>query len=292
MVWRRTVVASLLCASCSVVSGLDTFVLQETSSGAGGAGSGGAGSGGDGGAPGVGGGAGAAGTSGGGGTLGSGGNTGGAGPCPYVQAVMADGPIAYWRLGEPNGPALDLVGNVDGTHVATLRNVASLVTCDGDGATGFNTAAATIDFGDVFDFDGKVPYSVEAWVDWGEVDGRIVDKRDGSGDGWNLTLTDAGNNPMTGFRRIIGGSNEDDHTPITPHARHHVVGTYDGIDQICVYVDGQSGGCDTAASMLPATNDPLEIGGGGFIGVVDEVAFYDKVLSLARIVAHYDAGKL
>ena len=72
----------------------------------------------------------------------------------------------------------------------------------------------------------------------------------------------------------------------------YVVAVYDGVeDQMCSYANGQPLGCtDSVIFSLPTTSADLVVGSGPG-GVLDELAFYDRALTLAEIGDHYDAGK-
>jgi hypothetical protein len=56
-------------------------------------------------------------------------------PAGYGSAVLADNPIAYWRLGETNGTvAHDYVGGNDGTYYSATLGVPGYSVIDPDTA--------------------------------------------------------------------------------------------------------------------------------------------------------------
>ena len=227
------------------------------------------------------GGHGASGGSEGGATAGGGGVSSG---CAYVDEVLADSPVAYWRLGDDGAAAIDSVGDHDGTHIGTMR-AQGLIACD-DGAMLFGSDAA-ISLGDIFPFDERQAFTVEAWVDWRGNASRIV-ARDNGVAGWRLSITPT---PQAEFGRYQGAMGDGDHHNITMGV-HHLVGVYTG-DAVCIFVDGaaDSDGCDPSDFGLPLVMTPLMISPGIFEGVIDEVAIYDHPLTPERINAHYKAGR-
>ena len=88
-------------------------------------------------------------------------------PTPYAQAVLADDPVAYWRLDETRGQvARDFSGHgndatyIGGVHAGTAGAIAG----DPDTAATFDGATGYLDGSDRFAFAGSEPFSVEAWV--------------------------------------------------------------------------------------------------------------------------------
>lgn len=103
--------------------------------------------------------------------------------------------------------------------------------------------------------------------------------------------------PGAALERIVDGQGIAA-TVAAPEAGtfHHVVGVYDG-SRLFLYVDGVLlGNAPDARTALDKTA-PLLIGAqttdlyGGYRGVVDEIAIYDRVLPAARIAAHFEAGR-
>lgn len=90
-----------------------------------------------------------------------------AGLSTYARTVLADGPAGYWRFGETAGTvARDTSGNgKHGTYYgnATVNQPGALGT-DGDRAAGFDGSDDYVSPGDVLDFTGTAPFTVEAWV--------------------------------------------------------------------------------------------------------------------------------
>lgn len=235
----------------------------------------------------------------------------------YGEAVLADSPYAYWRLADDlpiATSATDSSGNgYDGDWKGTPSATGSLI-ADGLGAVSLDGEAdgVVISTGTL----PSTPLSIEAWVKTGKY-------------GTNLSLIAGqtheigGTNPQfirdfvlfmdndTGVAnftaRIVGESNitVTGTTVLRDTGPHHVVGTIDTDRKLRLYVDGvQEGGTSAAATGTsldssgrlrigrPPTNN--ETGGGEtykcFKGDICEVAVYDRALSAARVLAHYNAG--
>ncbi len=114
----------------------------------------------------------------------------------YHAAVIADGPVAYWRFEEKAGTiAKDEVGNAHpglyfgGTTLggAGIEAGGSAVKLDG--------TSGCIGVGPYFRFAGRVTFSVEGWVNassYGASGTRVVSTEGfptGIRSGWNLSAT-------------------------------------------------------------------------------------------------------
>lgn len=95
---------------------------------------------------------------------------------PYPEVVLADRPLAYWRLGELSGPtALDSAGNHPGEYQedqgAIGYGVPGLVR-GGDRAIQLSGAQGVV-VGDHFSFAEGQPFSLEAWIRADTLDDEI-----------------------------------------------------------------------------------------------------------------------
>ncbi|MBP7825454.1 MAG: hypothetical protein KA236_02740 [Verrucomicrobia bacterium] len=229
-------------------------------------------------------------------------------PSGYPAAVVADDPVAFYRLGESAGP---VVYDVWGGHAGQANDSVSFGE-EGALAGDPNTAIVCDGFTSRID----VPYhpnlnpaifSVEAWA---KVMGRqgnyraLISARDeGSGfsNGFIIYAT-AGNNwsfwvgDGAGWRVLDG-------PPVALDEWTHLVATYDGETKY-FYVNGELVGTQMIG-YAPNTLRPLRIGAGRnefdtpppgdptlywFDGAIDEVAVYDKVLTPEQIASHYGLG--
>jgi glucose/arabinose dehydrogenase len=224
--------------------------------------------------------------------------SGGAG---YAASVLADSPLAYWRLGEASGTsAADASGN---NRTGTYLNTPSLgapgaLAGDANSAVSFNGSDEHV----------NVPYTaalnpssftVEAWVypTGGQGSFRsIVTSRDyAPGQAKGYVLYAAPDNRWQLWTGS-GGWNVVYGPAVVLNQWTHLVGTYDG-STLRLYVNGAL----VASSVVAYTQNttrPLRIAAGRtespaqyFLpGRVDEVALYGAALSAARVSAHYAAA--
>jgi hypothetical protein len=214
----------------------------------------------------------------------------------YSAAVLADSPLAYYRLGEASGTTMtDSSGNGrSGTYAGSpTLGATGLVTGDSDTAVTFNGTNY-----------GEVPYAswmntlsaftIEAIIKPGSVTGtRTIACRHAStgGSQWVLRLEGTA---LVSYIYNGGFPAATASTTFVIGTKYHVASTYDG-STITVYVNGTSAGSAAASGKASATS-VLDIGAARtgfsngiadqFSGVIDEVAYYGTALSSTRIAAH------
>lgn len=217
----------------------------------------------------------------------------------YASVVLADGPVAYWRLGEKAGTfvARDETGKHDAQYDGCTLGVPGAIA--GDTAASFAVDASSIVLPIGLDFAGTAPFTIEAWINpaasqqvfrhaftqvWFDTEGR---------QGFSL-LIDYG---KYAFERFVDGSNQSKvvaPVAVRTGAFSHVVATYDGAT-MRLYVDGSMMDTSPDTRALPSSSEPMYIGASGthqqvIEGVMDEVAVYDKALPEARVKAHFAAA--
>lgn len=234
-----------------------------------------------------------------------------AGPKPYDEVVLADGPVGYWRLGESSGTvARDSSGHGrDGTYVdAPTLGVAGALTTDANTAVTF-PAESHVTLADV-----KAVYSAgtfECWVDtrqWAADATQHGLYQNSTGwsnqaNGVSLFRWAAASSDASRFYfRVVnpGAAIQDISAPWrdyfgTADGWHHVVGTWSAAGMF-LYVDGvqvATRTCDppTAASVNPATQISRGHAYGGRGHTVDEAAVYDRALTADEVAEHYRAGR-
>ncbi len=216
-----------------------------------------------------------------------------------AAAILLDGPIAYWRLGEGPGSstAVDELGNNDGTYVDTMLGVAG-VSGDGDTAAslgGSNLSRVNVPTLDAMPNDA---ISVELWVNSSE-----------AGDGTPFSYAvNAQNNEVLLFNVnslsfYVKGQNTAGVADVADGAWHHVVATWQSSDgDTNIYVDGAPvhnqvlvpGQTITPGGHLALGHEQDSVNGGydpnqRLIGELDEVAVYDFVLTPQQVAQHYEA---
>lgn len=227
----------------------------------------------------------------------------------YPAKVLADSPIAFWRLGETTGTkAYDYVGGFNGTYTNTLLGQPGYATADPDKAATFgpaiNSHVADITGIGFATNTGLPSFTIEAWVKGGgqTTDAGIVTKGTGAGGEQFNIDTGAGNHAYRFFVRNAGGGAVLCSSSVVPNGDwQHVVAVCDGTaGTLTLYVDGSSAATaniGTTVGIL-STTSPLTIGSrqsgiaafdNQFAGSVDEVAVYDKALDANKVYEHFYA---
>jgi len=238
----------------------------------------------------------------------------GVGATPYYDAVIADNPVSYWRLGDAGSPAVDEVGGRDlSYHNSPLPGQPGAIADDPNTATDFSGGRRALTHG--FDSALNTPeFSIEAW---GKVTGNCESTSEchqffvtsrGVGEGYWLGLyTDPATSVVrwdftVGRGNIPGGwagvkYSDGSLLSEVQNAWHHVVGTYDGT-QARLFLDGAEVGTTIQDYVLNPGN-LFAVGNGTdgnsvtrypLTGAVDEVAYYNYALSADRVSAHYQTG--
>ncbi|MEA2635502.1 MAG: hypothetical protein QOH92_2269 [Chloroflexota bacterium] len=216
----------------------------------------------------------------------------------YASTVIADGPTAYYRLGEPSGTAAaDSSGNGRlGTYTgSTTLGVGGALVSDTD------TAAHSVVLAPSSGLPvGNASRTAEAWIDTAVAN---------AGQG----IVGYGSNPSYSYHQAfeveLAGNNQihlvlgqDDRYfsspyPLNDGTWHQVVVTYDGL-LATAYVDGQSLGGQSLSSLNTVLDANGLVTGQGFwccgpdvfSGSLDEVAVYPGALSFGQITNHFNAS--
>jgi hypothetical protein len=213
----------------------------------------------------------------------------------YVTAVMADAPLAYYRMDDAGTALVDYTGhghNATG-YVGTglTRARPSLLPTDPNTATQITDAWSyfVVPSSSVFT-NLTTAMSVEFWTGYngsGTTDPVYYGATGGTyNPRWSVRVA-AGNASL----QVDGALAASGLFGFAPGNKVHVVMTYDGA-HVVFYKNG------TAVSSTAYTGSPtlagpyeLRIGSDGAgVGDLDEVAIYDHALSAARVAAHYAAG--
>ena len=228
---------------------------------------------------------------------GGGGGGGGDGESRYAEAVLADGPVLYWRLDEDDGgTAADDSGNGgDGRYEEVSLGEETFLP-DG-AAAGFDESSYVR--GPALEASGG-PFTIELWAKNESAEDGLQHNifsqgTDRGNAGLHLAFTadrqfkcDFYNNP---FRTLEAFPDGD---------WHHWACTYDpDRDTRRLYRDGRpvSARIVEGGASGPYTGEgDVFLGvppwnGPGFVGLIDEVAVYPKVLPPDRLLAHYEARR-
>jgi hypothetical protein len=218
----------------------------------------------------------------------------------YAQAVLADGPIAYFRFDEHAGPdAISEVGGVRGTYLGDFEFGA--IGAVGDSTVVFDGLSTLVDLGDQFRFAGTTPYTFEAWIYPYSIEDHtlfIVDRGGPAGDGYQFYVGDT----YALFSRETAGAEFAYATGDAPPPLRrwtHLVATYDGVVSY-LYVNGERVGSNPLNSPQNAIGDSAGTFSIGdhvpsqfykWNGRIDELAIYPTALGAEQIVAHYQLGR-
>ena len=218
----------------------------------------------------------------------------------YRSVVLADNPVAYWRLNEAS--VADKVSDNAGLHAGIFNGSVQVqqkgaLAGSTDRAVRFDGNSGFVSSPREFDFDFTKAVTVETWMqvdkggwlhDWE----AVVTKGDSA---WRMsrysntrkvsfeTTSGAGAHSLPSLRDLDDG------------LWHHVVGVYDGLAK-SLYVDGVLEAWAAYSETLNRNNAPVLIGsnaeapGRFFHGLLDEVALYGRALTAADILDHFQAG--
>ncbi len=215
---------------------------------------------------------------------------------PYPSTILADSPLAYWRLDETSGTVAHdqlLIHNVTYLGGPTLGQPGALVGDPDLAITIGNNEYVSVPYN--ANLNPSV-FSVEIWGKPTSGPSKLLGlmaSRKGN-QGWalyvgtNNTWQFVINNGASTIT-VSGGSVKYNVWP-------HLVATFDGKTAL-LYVNGNlTGSGSTSAAYQPQTSNVLTIGQGEpnqknwFRGSLDEPAVYSTVLSASRIQKHYGLG--
>lgn len=216
----------------------------------------------------------------------------------YSSEVLADSPVAYYRMDEVSGLIQDSSGNAN--HATSTLGAGS-ATYGEPGAIASDPTSKSIKVA-TFGFD--VPD--HASLDWGDVvTVEAWAKRNGIGTyqyfavkGFSVSSgTTVRFNPSNELELVseaVGIIAESSVTITDTTGFHHFVTTWNGTTSK-IYIDGVDATTPQFDLTLLDNADPLRIGLYDattflFNGWLDELAFYPTDLSQARVQAHFDAA--
>jgi hypothetical protein len=224
----------------------------------------------------------------------SSGGSGGAAPSFYASVVLADGPVAYWRLGEAYSTqvAEDLVNDLHGSYVRAQPGVDGLLVGDVDTAVSFTSTALVTIESNALSFTGDTDFTVEAWVKPTELgyanifSSAVSYPHEPEFDGYAMYIS---NGSLCLKRADVAEPQQPScGGDLITLTKAHVVATYSR-GSACVRVNLTRANC-SQQDLGVGMNTANAVIGGYFEGTIDEVAVYAKVLSVEQITAHYNAG--
>lgn len=243
---------------------------------------------------------------------------------PYPVTVLADSPIAFWRLDESDGnTAYDYVGGNNGTYTNTILDYTSSYNPNTDptegNAPGFGINSTNnsyvgwiptnINFAAPTNVNGE--FSVECWMQQYLVFNQAGIVALGYGNGGEEFTMDTGGGTLTSYflrfyARDAGDAAVNASSTFQPASDgnwHHVVGVCDEAHgAVKIYIDGTN----AQTASIPANSgvysslQSMTIGArqesqgsqydNQLIGAIDEVAVYNYALTAAQVQNHYFAA--
>lgn len=162
------------------------------------------------------------------------------------DAVLADSPSGYWRLGDPAGATTAAATRGQaGTYRGVSAGADGVIDTDGDGAASFPGGADLTYSNDVnfdatccfFGLGGTGTLTLEAWIRTETSDnGVVAAESDGAGPIWTVSIDNG--YPRFWFKDCCGNFVPAyGPEPVADGAAHHVVVARRNVD-IAIYVDG------------------------------------------------------
>jgi signal peptidase len=218
----------------------------------------------------------------------------------YYQAILATGPVSYWRMSSSSTTVPDEMGVAALALTSpTAYGRTGAINKDSNGATRFTKSVsyATVS-NTAHNITGNV--TVAAWTN-------------ASVTGTNARLVFKGTAPQNGLNYLLAWDSAGTHmrflvdTPATSSrpsaldpgiwpvdgAYHFVVGVYDG-SAVRLYIDAVMVNSAAGSGTLATTSAALTVSEGSsssFTGDVDEVAVWNKALTPAQITNLYTIAK-
>jgi Concanavalin A-like lectin/glucanases superfamily/Bacterial Ig domain/Immunoglobulin domain len=212
-------------------------------------------------------------------------------PGSYTAAVMAGGPLAYWKLDETEGAvAHDYAGGHDGTYHDVVQGASGPNV--GDVAAGFNGSSSYVSTVPGL-LNGLEDFTMTGWIQRG-------------GDQANRTGL-FGQNDKVEFGYINNDTIQawtDNGLNVTPNpfpnGKWAQVALISDGGTLTLYTNGLAAASRTHVTQADNQNS-FNIGGGGifddlsrngnwFLGRIDEVAVYNRALSAGEVNALFELG--
>jgi hypothetical protein len=234
----------------------------------------------------------------------------------YAKLIMAEHPVGYWRLDEPEGSgvAVDAAGSFNGEYdsAGALAYTPGIFTFGASSGIPYETNnavvvtnGARIKIPNALELNPYGPFAAEAWlnpdslsVDSGDYRTAFSSEGNGVGGpiGWLLYQQ-----PNHTWAWVLFADNwvssfvGDPLDTIQANTWYHVVLQYDGA-MFQIYVNGRLTVSQAYDIFVPNRNGAINLGWRSdndwkpFAGAIDDVAFYNKALTPEQIQAHYLAS--
>ena len=214
---------------------------------------------------------------------------------PYDQIVLADSPVAYWRLGESGGTtAADQVGANPGLYATSVTlGTAGAIAGEPNTAVRLDgtTGRVTVADSPSLHLAAAGNLTIETWFKRSRIGAweLLVDK------GWQSWGLGFNNTDYLKLSSYGFGDLARSNQRVTDTNWHHAVATRSGTTSK-IYLDGVDVTLPVSnLTWSDASAIDLHIGSGNnsdyFQGDIDEVAIYDRALSQNEVAEHFQAGR-
>jgi hypothetical protein len=203
------------------------------------------------------------------------------------------GAVAYWKLDEVSGSAVDFYTGNDLAETGVVDRPAGKIN---NGAELIPTGFETFSSADTADLSmgSNVDFSLSAWIKVDDLStGRTFLSKNSSGHGYELTVTSGG---KLRFQVWTGGPSDfDSSATLVVSTWYHVVATYDQ-SNIRLYIDGSLDSTQSNTTDVPDEANTFRIGYSeaagslAFDGLVDEIGIWKRALSGAEVTDLYNGG--
>lgn len=229
----------------------------------------------------------------------------------FVDTVMNQRPLGYWKMNEASGAFADSSGNgynsVAVGELDVTRNVAGLIAENtGNGALKFNTGINNnyVDLaaaGSPFEFEGTTSFTFALTFRMDQVGTNYLMGTPQPGDTGHLLFASA---TQLAYRRTSGATQSANNYTIpgagwVAGATYRLGVTYDGTTNTSVlYLNGVgvSATVHTTVPSVPAYASTLTLGNvpgrsNSAVGVMDEVTVFNRALTSTEMYMQYVSGK-
>ena len=217
----------------------------------------------------------------------------------YDSIVLADGPVAYWKLDEVSGTTInDSLSTYNGTITGTyaldqnsLINSGKSILLNGGYIYGSGTPAGVSD---------QTAFSIELWCkfsDISNVNQILFDQRNSTGSNSNCGLQYRGDTGKIRMDKYLPTGSQIE-SKITPASNkiYHIVYSEDATNR-WLYINGELDVTDSSPETFSGSNmDRWAIGAQAytftetFKGDIQAVAVYDYALTAEQVLTHYLSG--
>jgi concanavalin A-like lectin/glucanase superfamily protein len=224
----------------------------------------------------------------------------------YKSVILADAPLAYYRLDEQTGlVAADSTANGNNgtiTGTGVILNSPGALSCDPDACMVLDGVTGAIALPAGVKTDGLAAATFECWFNLPNPDFLGNIRLMSSGDpGANNTGMDMAIATGGAFAYVYVGNGTTNASVFTGalnlYAWYHMVATYDGANvklyQNGVQVGGNSPltGTIGASALNPFIGRLATIAAAFYGGQIDEVAIYNYALTSSQVQRHYQAAQ-